>query len=1019
MSLDHPTQNATPGQNRRRQSRSITSVMVSVQLRDPQDHQLMDPQGWSQIQQRVTEIADALLPGHVVQRNTDCVGDSLQLRFTDVNKALRWSIALQAHLLRSEMPEPWGKAQCAIGIEIGPHPVGDRWDTPGADIAFALCRAAATGGILAGHDAWSAALRMLPGGLLHSEDLGPCRFPGIEGATRAWALYAVDAPAPQGPIQIVPPNTNLTAEPPEFFGRNEEIEDIDLLFRSGAAVVWLVGPGGIGKSRLSQRYAALHLHEYAAEGGAWIVYLNQTKTARAMIALLAEVLDVSLVVLPNAEDQLCRALDERGRMLIILDAPSSELLDLPDLLKRWSKKAPRARFLVNSNNRRDGIHEYEVGPFDTDSAAQFFARCASRTRSDFSLENEEEGVLQVVERVDRMPLAIELAAAWVDLLSPEQLLERLVEDLDVLSQNPSKPDHTLSAVMETTWKQLDRWQQLAMEQISAFRGGFTLEALDAVLTFPVHYETPTTVQILTGLRRKSLIQLYEPEGQPGLLRFRTNALIQDFAMQRLRRSGRHAAAYRRHTDWALTLGSKLSDGAARGDRHSLAALAVERKNLTVLCDRLRAHGGTSMVRALLTLQPLYAIRGPWVTWQSLAEEAVSHSIRAPLQVRVLSHQALAEALLARGRPEQALVTLDQSVEELQRLGRRIPKLEAPLHNQIGQARLALGDPESALDSADYAQAMAVDPWHKGVSNSVAARAFAALGNLEQAKKKQAEAAEQLRKCGAYRDEALARQHLGDLLRTSGAPEDAQELYDHALEIHEAQGDRPLLALLQHRLGTLNLDLNNLDRARTHFADATQCFAEIGDARSEAIVRGNLARLEQLSNKPREALTAFRRAHHSLGELGDRRFHAIHLANEGLLLHEIERIPDARKALGEALTEIQEVGDQRFIRLIALRLGALESDQGNLQAARDAFTIAEAVNAPLDSVGEAAERVYRAHLLLAENRGNAKQHNAARREATRLWHEVSGTSQVPGIAARSADVRLATRLLARALRRAAG
>jgi tetratricopeptide (TPR) repeat protein len=632
-----------------------------------------------------------------------------------------------------------------------------------------------------------------------------------------------------------------------------------------------------------------------------------------------------------------------------------------------------------------------------------FGTRAVEARPDFSAADTQiqADIAALVERVDGIPLAIELAAGWTSVMSPGQLLQRLSDGMEVLSTHPRGPDQTLQRVMTETWSRLDRWEQIALEQISAFQGGFSLDSLDAVLSLPQGYGAPDHLQLVGQLRDQSLVQMYEPPESPGQLRFRTYAVVRDFAEQRVRRSGRHATMWRRHATWALGLAEELAQGASEGDPTAVTRLALERDNLLAVADRYPR--GREAIRAVLALSPLLSIRGPWTTWESRMERAWENTGRMGLRTRVEALIALADARIARGKPEAVVNDLEQLTEELAKGSRRMPKVEPEVHLRLARARLLIGEYDGALESASYAKSLSADPRHTHIAQAISARTHRARGNLDKARQLMMTAVDGLTAAGAARDEALYRLHLGDLLRTLGQPEPATEHYHRAMSLHEVLRDGPRLAMSNHRLGTLKMDLGDLKSAQTHLTSAVAMFKEIGNRRSEAMVRGDLGRLEQLSRRPREALTLFRRAQRTLAELGDRRFHALYLASEGSLQHELGRWDDARRAVTNALDILEGIGDTRFSRLISLRLGALEADAGDRPAAMEAFRRADThVPQGIDPVGSAAAEVHRVHLVCMTEPQPAI--------IKRTHAQFEGTIGTPGIAQRSADVRLALQLL---------
>ncbi len=298
-------------------------------------------------------------------------------------------------------------------------------------------------------------------------DLGEHRLKDLSAPERIYQLGETDFP----PLKSLH-QTNLSVPATSFLGREAELADIDaLLRRPDVRLVTITGTGGTGKTRLALQAAGGVADDFPA--GVWWVPLAALRDWQLVLPAVAQALgaqgDVGdhigdsqmLLVLDNFE-QVSRAASDMGRLLA---------------------RCPRLTTLVTSREplHLDGEWEYAVGPLRDEEAVALFEARAVAVQRDFSGNGE---VQAICARLDNLPLAIELAAARVKVLSPRALLERLEQRLPVLatrSTDAPERQRTLRATIEWSHELLSTDEQRLFASLAVFGGGWTLDAAEAVV----------------------------------------------------------------------------------------------------------------------------------------------------------------------------------------------------------------------------------------------------------------------------------------------------------------------------------------------------------------------------------------------------------------------------------------------------------------------------------------------------------------------------------------------------------
>jgi predicted ATPase/DNA-binding SARP family transcriptional activator len=296
-------------------------------------------------------------------------------------------------------------------------------------------------------------------------------------------------------VSSLPPAHTLPIQLTPFIGREKELAQIaERLNQPGCRLLTLIGPGGIGKTRLAIQVAADKLDHFA--DGVYFVPLASFISAESLASAMADAVRFSFLNGENPEAQLVDYLREK-EMFLVLDG-FEHLLQGADLVLRILRNAPRVTILLTSQQRlgfqAECLFEIkglayaeseQVREDDNYSAVELFVERARRARADFALTAENTpGVMRICRLVEGMPLGIELAAARVGELSCEQIAREIERSLDFLAtdlRDVPERHRSLRAVFEHSWNLLAEKEKNVLSQLAVFRGDFQSEAAELVV----------------------------------------------------------------------------------------------------------------------------------------------------------------------------------------------------------------------------------------------------------------------------------------------------------------------------------------------------------------------------------------------------------------------------------------------------------------------------------------------------------------------------------------------------------
>ena len=447
-------------------------------------------------------------------KEVDRQGDSFFVAFPRASDALAAAVDGQRALHTQAWPQN-NELRVRMGLHTG-EPIVTDAGYVGVDVhrAARISAAGSGGQILLSSSTESLLSGDLPQGT-SIVNLGEHRLKDLSHPEQIYQLKIHDLPLDFPPLRTLDMNrTNLPFQHTSFIGREKELNEInDLMAKSECRLLTLLGPGGIGKSRLALQSAAAQVPSYA--DGTYFIPLAPVNSADYIVPTVASALQLTFDTHSGDVDSKGQLLDYLGsRSLLMVMDNFEHVLDGAELLADIIENAPNIKFLVTSRERLnlqgewtfdvEGMSFPENGNgagLEKYSALVLFFERARQVDPDFELSEEVyPHIRRICQLAGGMPLGIELAAAWVSMLSCQEIAQEIEKNIDFLTTSrrdmPEK-HRSLRAAFDYSWKLLSDDQKTAFRKLSVFRGGFTREAARQV--------AGAQLNLLSDLANKSLL----------------------------------------------------------------------------------------------------------------------------------------------------------------------------------------------------------------------------------------------------------------------------------------------------------------------------------------------------------------------------------------------------------------------------------------------------------------------------------------------------------------------------------
>ncbi len=785
------------------------------------------------------------------------MGDEFCAAFDDAPGAVRAARTAQATLAAEPWPET---APLRVRVALHTGTVHERDDDYfGASLSrVARLRAAAHGG----QTLLSQATRDLVADSLSDgvtlRDLGQHRLKDLQRPERIYQLDHDDLPADFPPLRSLEAFAhNLPIQLSSFIGREREIAELKRLLSDparSARLLTITGPGGGGKTRLALQVAADVLHRYP--DGVFLAELETVTNAERVVFVVAQTLGVREEA---GERTLAETLAGRlrhRRLLLLLDNCEQVIEACARLCDTLLRACPDLQIVATTREELgiEGEYAWHVPPLGlpepgrkndaaSDSVARsesvrLFVERAQAAQPDFTLSDKSSSaplVAELCRRLDGIPFAIELAAARTRVLSVEQIAARLNDRFRLLTggSRAALPRHqTLRATLDWSYDLLTGEEQTLLRRLSVFRGGWTLEAAEAVCADrnagTGGIAPDAVVFLLDHLALKSLVAAgSEPGGAAAARRHNLLESVRHYGQDRLIERGEIAAARDRHRDWCLEF-AEAAEPALQGPNQvaCLDHLEAEHDNLRAALEWAAPEPQTRL-RLAGALHRFWFVRGhlregrAWLEGGlSEPNETVPDAVREKALngagILALQQGAFGEA---RGFHEAGLV-LARARGDQKSIARAL--------NNLGIVARHQGDPARAADC--YAQSLAI---YRALGDAMrVAMSLSNLGGVACDRNDPAGAIPLYRESLAcYQDlshplgVAYVAHNLAGALRSERSPEEARRYYELSLTAQRGLRDRDLVVRTLSGLARVALDQERFDESVRLFGAAERAAAE--------------------------------------------------------------------------------------------------------------------------------------------------------------------------------------------------
>ncbi len=730
-------------------------------------------------------------------------------------------------------------------------------------------------------------------------DMGQCRLKDLSQPEHIFQLAVPDMSSNFPPLRTLDAfHTNLPIQPTPLVGRQPEVAAAcEILRRSDARLLTLTGPGGTGKTRLGLQIAAELLEDF--EHGIFFVALASISDPALTASTIAQTLGIkdggSQAILENLKNYL-----HDKQLLLVLDN-FEQLVSEAALIAELLTSAPRLKVLVTSREILHLYHERELAvpplrlpdshnlpPLETllqYEAVALFVQRTQVVKPNFVLNAENAAtIVEICQRLDGLPLAIELAAARGKVLPPTALLARLTNRLKLLTSGPRdlpERQQTLRGAIDWSYDLLEEPDKRLFARLAVFVGGCGLEAAEAVCNAVGRLPNEDDIDVLDGLASlvsKSLVRQVEqePSGEPRFVMLET---IREYALERLLESGQSEQVRRWHAEYYLEMAEK-AEVELRGPKQAdwLIQLDLEHDNMRAVLD-----------------------------W-GLETTVIGQSEPRQLEIAARTGAALSRFWEIRGYLSEGRERLTRLLD-LHALLVQVHKSVLPFENltsPIASINLTAG--RLAYLQGDYDAARPLFETSLALYQELQVKAKL----------------------------VVALKYLGDVAMRQSDYKVAARFFEDSLVISLELGQKWDSGSSLNSLGLVDFFQGDFAAARRRYERSLLIWEELGDKWASAMTLSNMGAAAHQQGDYTTAKAYNEQSRARWQELGDRWGVAHAVQHLGLVAYGWDDLSEARRLGEESLTLRREIGDRWGIARSLSNLGLVAYREDNLALARAQF-----------------------------------------------------------------------------------
>lgn len=774
------------------------------------------------------------------------LGDGFMASFARATDAVECAIEIQRRLAQSSWPAEIGEIRVRIGLHIGEPFIGygtgglPDYFGPVVNRAARICDAAHGGQILISQ----AVYEVLQGAIssdIEIIDLKLHRLKGLERAESIFQVYHPDLPRRDFPplrtLDFVA--HNLPVQLTSFIGREKELSDLIRLLREPTTrLLTLTGPGGVGKTRLALQVAAECADEFA--DGVWFIRLDEVRDPEGVPSEIANALRIQLDPALPAHNQLISILPHRNLLLICDNF--EQVIDAASFLGDLLRAAPKVKCIVTSRSPLHirGERIYEVPPMPQpppdaaphelllyDSVVLFIER-ARDVRPGWEVTAETAPVVaELCRQLEGIPLCIELAAARLRGMTPQEILKGLSHRFRLLtSRSPDLPERqrTLRGTIDWSYNLLTDEERTLLAQLSVFRGGFFMEAAEAIIG------NPEVIDLILQLYDHSLLQA-RCVGER--TRYILSEAVHEYAAEKLQLLLEDSSIYalhHRHATYFLKFAEER-DGKVRTEKEAIALeeMAYEIDNFRAALGWAVIHDNYLCARLAVALNNFFERRGLW-------DDALFWAERGLESARKVGDQKLIAELLLN---------------------------LAGVHQNRGELEKAKAEAEESLQLWECLN----DIKGKAKALNLLGIVYHDIGDDDEAVRLHKEALALRQQIGDRVGEAISLHNLGYIAQYQGDFVQAEQYYQQSLIIRQQVGDQRGVAETLCNLGVIAQERLDYTAAKSRYRECLQIWHELGDRAGVAMALHNLGEVAVAEGKIDTALPLLTTAAKIFREIG--------------------------------------------------------------------------------------------------------------------------------------------------------